>query len=194
MYFLCYSDGAFSFRSKQEDALNNLKIITMQRRKGISTLFFLSFFGLSTVQAQEAIPASGGNASGTGGSVSYTVGQVVYSTNTGTSGTVAQGVQQPYEISVVTGNQDIRGITLSCLVYPNPATDFVILNIQDLDNQNLVYLLYDINGKILETKEVRNNETTIHMGILVAGTYFLKIVETIHASSQEVRTFKIIKK
>ena len=31
------------------------------------------------------------------------VGQVVYITSTGINGSVAQGVQQPYEISVITG-------------------------------------------------------------------------------------------
>ena len=46
----------------------------------------LLFLGLSNLQAQEAVPASGGEAGGSGGSVSYTVGQVVYTTKTGTNG------------------------------------------------------------------------------------------------------------
>ena len=39
--------------------------------------------GLTGLQAQEAIPALGSNASGSGGTVNYMVGQVVYTTNTG---------------------------------------------------------------------------------------------------------------
>lgn len=39
----------------------------------ISTIFLLGI-GLTGLQAQEAIPATGGNASGSGGSVSYSVG------------------------------------------------------------------------------------------------------------------------
>ncbi|MFT6196114.1 MAG: hypothetical protein ACJAXY_000429, partial [Nonlabens sp.] len=42
--------------------------------------------------SQQTIPTSGGDATGSGGSSSYTVGQLVYTTNTG-SGTVIQGVQ-----------------------------------------------------------------------------------------------------
>ena len=60
--------------------------------------------------AQEAIPAAGSNAIGSGGSVSYSVGQVVYTINTGTNGSVAEGVQQPYEISVVVGIEQAKDI------------------------------------------------------------------------------------
>lgn len=52
--------------------------------------------GLTGLQAQEAIPASGID-----GSVNCMVGQVVYATNTGANGSFSQGVQQPYEISVI---------------------------------------------------------------------------------------------
>ena len=54
--------------------------------------FCLFVLGM-TIQAQNAIPAAGGNAAGAGGTVSYTVGQAVYTTNTGTTGSVVQGVQ-----------------------------------------------------------------------------------------------------
>ena len=55
------------------------------------------------LHAQETVPATGGDATRAGGSSSYTLGQVVYTTNTGTNGSVAQGVQQPYEISISVG-------------------------------------------------------------------------------------------
>ena len=150
--------------------------------------------GLTSLQAQEAIPASGGNASGSGGTVSYTVGQVVYTTNTGTNGSVAQGVQQPYEISVVSGIEQAKGINLECSAYPNPTTDFLTLKVENYDNKNLSYQLFDISGKLLKTEKLTGNEITISMANLVSATYFLKVVQTKHASSQqEIKTFKIIK-
>jgi len=67
--------------------------------------------GLTGLQAQESVNATGGNALGNGGTASYSVGQMIYTTNTGTGGnTVAQGVQQPFEISVVTGIEEAQGI------------------------------------------------------------------------------------
>ncbi len=56
-------------------------------------LLILVFFCLSDANAQQTAPASGGQSSGCGGSVSYSIGQVFYSTHTGEGGTVAEGAQ-----------------------------------------------------------------------------------------------------
>lgn len=154
----------------------------------ISALLLLGL-GLTGLHAQEAIPASGGNASGSGGSSSYIIGQVVYITNTGLNGSVAQGIQQPFEISVVIGIEEAKFITLQCVTYPNPATDFLILKVYNYENMSLSYQLYDINGKLLENKKVEGNETSIAMSNLIPATYFLKVIQ----SNKEVKTFKIIK-
>lgn len=145
--------------------------------------------GLTGLQAQEAIPASGGNASGSGGTVNYTVGQVVYTTNTGTNGSVAQGVQQPYEISVVSEIEQTKDIYLMCTIYPNPTTNFLTLKIENFNNKNLSYQLYDIQGKLLENKKMNENNTIIVMKNLVPAIYFLKVIK----ENKEIKIFKIIK-
>jgi len=153
-------------------------------------LFSLALNGL---QAQQTIPTSGGDASGSGGSASYSIGQMVYTTNTGTNGSVAQGVQQPFEISVVTGIDEAKDITLQCTAYPNPTTDLLTLKIDasaKLSIQSISYQLFDISGKLLETKKVEGSETSIAMGSLVPTTYFLKVIQ----NNKEIKTFKIIKK
>ena len=145
--------------------------------------------GLTGLHAQNTIPASGGNASGSGGTVNYTVGQVVYTTNTGTNGSSGQGVQQPYEISVVTGIEEALGISLEIGVYPIPATDFVKLRIKNYEVQNLRYQLYDNNGSLLLDNKVEGSETSIIMNNLVPAIYFLKVTD----NKKVVKTFKIIK-
>ena len=161
----------------------------MKKKKTILIGFFLIAFGLKCIQAQEAVSTSGGDATGTGGSVSYSVGQIVYTTNTGTTGSVAQGVQQPYEISVVNSIEEAKNITLSCSAYPNPTTDFVKLNVENYKLENLSYQVYDINGKLLENKKIEGNETKIVMSNLVQATYFIKVIQ----SDKEIKIFKIIK-
>ncbi|MCE9538272.1 MAG: T9SS type A sorting domain-containing protein [Bacteroidetes bacterium] len=151
-----------------------------------SVLIFLGV-GLSTLQAQKSVPASGGDASGSEGTVSYTVGQVIYTTYTGTNGSMAQGVQQPYEISVVAGIADENGINLTLLAYPNPATEYIKLKADK--TENLTYQLYDISGKLLDNKKIEDSETNIAMSNFVNATYFLKISN----NNKEVKTFKIIK-
>ncbi len=161
----------------------------MRNKKLILSTVLLFSIGLSGLHAQDAISASGGNASGSGGSASYTVGQVVYTTNTGTNGSAAQGVQQPYEISVVTAVEKALDISLEMIVYPNPATDFIMLKISNYDIQNLRYQLYDISGNILQQNKVEANETSIAMSNYVSATYFLKVSD----NNKVVKTFKIIK-
>ncbi len=161
----------------------------MRHKKLKLSTVFLLVLGLTGLQAQESVNTTGSNASGSGGSVSYTVGQVVYTTNTGTNGSVAQGVQQPYEISVVTAIEEAKGINLSVSAYPNPTTDFLNLKVENYDNTNLSYQLFDMNGKLLETKKIEGNQTSIVMSNLVPATYFVKVTE----SNKEVKTFKIIK-
>lgn len=50
----------------------------MYKKKVKLCILLLSGLGLAGLQAQEAVPATGGNASGSGGTVSYSVGQIVY--------------------------------------------------------------------------------------------------------------------
>ena len=162
----------------------------MKKNKLKLSLVAILFLGLSNLQAQEAIPTAGGEASGSGGTASYTVGQVVYTTNQGTGGnTVAQGVQQPFEISVVTGIAEAKGINLSVTAYPNPTTDYLTLRIDEFEISNLSYQLYDMQGKLLQSEKIRDNQTSIVMSNLVPATYFVKVIQ----GKKELKSFKIIK-
>jgi hypothetical protein len=159
----------------------------------LSAMLLLAI-GLAELKAQEAIPAAGGNALGAGGSVSYTVGQVLYTTCTGTNGSVAAGIQQPYEISVVTGLKNDIGIRLVCKAYPNPTADFLILQIEGDVQSHYTAFLYNMLGVILKSIKIEVTETTIDMSNLVTATYYLKIVNITNPSStEEIKTFKIIK-
>ena len=158
--------------------------------KSSAMLIAFSLFGFgSSVFSQNAIPASGGNASGAGGSVSYSIGQVVYKLNAGTNGSVSQGVQQPYEISVVTSNKGTENIQLEIAVFPNPVRDNLTLRIIGDIPLQCVANVYDMNGSILITKKIDGNETSVSMDDFLPGTYFLKVAQ----GNKEVKTFKIVK-
>lgn len=150
---------------------------------------FCLFAFVTTIQAQNSFPAAGGNATGAGGSLSYTIGQVVYTTTTGSNGSLTQGVQLPFEISVVTAIAETSGITLTMSVYPNPANGFITLKIESYDTKNLSYMLSDMNGMLLQNNPVPGNETRIQLGSILPGTYILKVIE----NKKEIKTFKIIK-
>jgi hypothetical protein len=147
-------------------------------------------FSLTGLFAQEAIPAVGGDASGAGGSVSYTVGQTLYETHSGSTGSVAQGVQQPFEILELPGVGSPMGISLHCVVFPNPVTEFVLLRIADQSLEGLSYQLYNLQGKMLERREITGDITEIPMSSLGAATYLIKVTR----KNEELKAFKIIKK
>ena len=140
------------------------------------------------LQAQETVPSTGGDASGAGGSSSYTIGQVVYTTNSGTNGSVSHGVQQPYEISIVTG-VDESTINLEMVVFPNPTTNYIQLKIENEVIENLKFQLIDLDGKIIETKVLVSKQTTINMNTLPKAIYFLNVLR----NNQTIKSFKVIK-
>ena len=161
----------------------------MRHKKLKLSAVLLLGLGLTGLQAHTSINATGGNASGSGGSASYSVGQVVYTTNTRTNGSVAQGVQQPFEISVVTAIEEAKGINLSVSAYPNPTTDYLTLEVKEFELSNMSFQLYDMSGKLLQNEKITGNQTSIVMSNLVPATYFVKVIQ----DNKEVKTFKIIK-
>jgi hypothetical protein len=153
-------------------------------------LICVCLFGYGTfIIAQTTIPTSGGNATGSGGTSSYSVGQIVYTTYTGTNGSVSQGVQQPFEISVLTGIEEAKDISLEIAAYPNPARDFVKLIIKNFEVLNLKYRLYDFNGRLIKENVVEGNETNISMQDCLPATYILKVLQ----GNKEIKSFKVIK-
>lgn len=153
-----------------------------------STLLFV-LFAAFTIQAQDAIVVSGGEASGPGGSSSYSVGQALYTTNTSNTGSLVQGVQQAVEIFTLS-NTNFTALTLSAVVYPNPANDKIVLSLRDSSIKELSYVLYDLNGKVLYSGLVQQSETRIALHSLQRGIYILKV----NKNNNELKTFKVIKK
>ena len=140
-----------------------------------------------TIQAQDAIPVSGGEAAGSGGTVSYSVGQLMYTTNIG-SGTVSQGIQQSFEFQTLS-NTELTTVNLTVVTYPNPTKDFIILKITDSALNNLRYSLFDVNGKSIASDSITESSTQIQLKHLSIGAYILKVSQ----QNQSLKTFKILK-
>jgi len=139
-------------------------------------------------QAQESANASGGDATGSGGTVAYSIGQVVYTTNTGSNGSVAQGVQHAYEIFTV-GIKETE-LNISLIAFPNPTTENLTLQISDYNNEKLSYQLFDIQGKQLNNGQITAQQTQINMNGLPSATYFINVV---NQENKKVQSFKVIK-
>lgn len=122
--------------------------------------------------AQQTVVSGGGEAEGTGGSASYTIGQIFYHTH-GTGYTVSEGVQQPYEISVITAISPDPGISLT--VYPNPTRDFLQLKLEQYSHEKMEFHIFDNQGRLAEKGIISGETTRIAMAHLEAGVYFLRV-------------------
>ena len=154
------------------------------------TLSFLAFLLSLSVNAQTAhqvLSATGGDATGSGGTVAYSVGQIVYTTNTGTTGSVAQGVDQAYEISSVGIKETALNISLS--IFPNPTSDYLTLKVEDYNNEALSYNLINEQGKLVMNEQITNQDTQVAMSTLARGAYFINVLQ----ANKKIQTFKIIK-
>ncbi len=140
------------------------------------------------MQAQESVNASGGDAIGSGGSVAYSIGQVVYTAQTGSNGSVAQGVQQAYEIFKVGINE--TDFNLSILIFPNPTVDQLIIDMGEFNNEPLAYQLYDMQGRLLGSGQLLSPQTFITTTSLPSGAYLAHIINQAY---RKIQTFKIIK-
>ena len=152
------------------------------------TLIAAGILWAGFAQAQESANSSGGDATGSGGTVAYSIGQVVYTTNTGTNGSAAQGVQHAYEILTVGVKETDPNIRLTA--FPNPTTENLIMQILDYNNEMLSYQLFDIQGKLLSNGQVTAQQTQINMNGLPSATYFINVV---NQENKKFQSFKIIK-
>ena len=150
-------------------------------------LIIVIFFSSLSYGQQALIPA-GGNATGSSGNSSFTVGQIAYTTNSNANYSVAEGVQQPFEISILSVDEYIQS-NIQLTVYPNPTLDYLTLNIDTLETEGLEYSLIDINGKLLSEEKITNQLTTINFTSMPSSTYFIKVA----VKDKNVKTFKIIK-
>ncbi|MEI6766680.1 MAG: T9SS type A sorting domain-containing protein [Bacteroidota bacterium] len=144
--------------------------------------------GVMNLTAQVSTASSGGDATGPGGSVSYTIGQLDYVQSSGGGATVSQGVQQPYEI-FSSSVEEMKGIELSASVMPNPVEGVLTLTIDENHYQNLRWSLFDMQGRQIGNNAITSAVTTFQMGDLSSGNYFLKISD----NQKEIKSFKIIK-
>jgi hypothetical protein len=154
----------------------NNKILT-------TSCLFLGAF----VFGQTSMNASGGGASNPSGSISYSIGQVTYQSTSNTSGSVSQGVQNAFEISTLSLEEN--SLHLSLMAYPNPTQELLNLSVGNYSQEKLAYKLVDLEGKVISEATIHSETTAIDMKQLPVATYFVEV----HNEGKKVHVFKIIK-
>lgn len=84
---------------------------------------------------------------------------------------------------------DVKLSTANVVVYPNPATSYVNVNLADDDYKNVKYDLFDLTGKKVLSEVAKASQQDVSVAALPAGVYYLKITK----NGAEIKTAKIIK-
>jgi hypothetical protein len=155
----------------------------------IKTIFFILQITLSVIniKAQQLVTSAGGSYSSPTLSVTYSVGEIVTETFSGTTIKLTQGFHQPsYTIST---KNEILPVGSSIMAFPNPTKDLIKLTVTDPQNKNFSYKVIDAKGQVIMENKVKQAISELPFSSLSPSVYFLKIYE----NKKEVKTFKIVK-
>ncbi len=160
--------------------------------KKLFSAISLVLLAVMSLSAQSSLVGTGGEASGSGGSVSYSVGQIAVQSNSDGTTSISEGVQQPYEISIV-GVDNYPGITLNAVVYPNPTQGYLQLVIRNegsgVKNGQWGVKVFDTNGNFLLSKKIGDETTQLDLSSYATGTYYVNI----YSGKDVMKTFKVVK-
>ncbi len=151
-------------------------------------LIWMMIHGAVLVTAQQVIASCGGTETATGYTVDWTLGEPVIETISGSNNTLTQGMHQSN--LVVTSLRDLTYPGLEIHVYPNPAGDFLTIEIIRQGNGVLFYKLSDFTGRRLAQEEMQNQNEKIDMRNFSEGIYLIHILNSQH---EPVKVYKIIK-
>lgn len=150
-------------------------------------LLTLAIAGTSVLSAQVSVNASGGNASGAGGTASFSVGQVFYLSGSGSGGNYQSGVQHAYEIFTTGLALPDKPTVVS--VFPNPTADVLQVQFAEPGTATGTYRLMDALGKVLLSNNITGQSAQISMADLPPGNYFLQVIR----NNREIQSFTVLK-
>ena len=121
-------------------------------KKLLLILLCLPMIGFGQVTTPSVISSSGDSYSNGGIMMDYTLGEIVVETHANSTTILTQGFHQgDLKVSTAVVNIDIK-----TKIYPNPTTNFLIVELEK--NVNAELLVYDINGKLVIKDKLINEQ------------------------------------
>ncbi|NUM32754.1 MAG: T9SS type A sorting domain-containing protein [Bacteroidetes bacterium] len=131
--------------------------------------------------------SSGGTATGSGGSATYSIGLPLYTNQSNTSLIILQGNQQPREFVTVTYQKQTKSNLIK--IYPNPAVSFIYIQLSDVNFSEISYKLTTADGRIILNEKITGDLSIVNIEKFSVGIYFLQLFK----ENELVSSTKIIK-
>lgn len=163
--------------------------------KKILLIVFVSILG-SYIYGQEvssSVIASAGESVKTGDvDVSWTLGEIAIETiGDGSTVVLTQGFQQGY--FEITSIGEPLSSEFQINVYPNPASEFIWVDLSSNELESALVEIYDMEGKLVYNNkwEFVDGPNKILLNDLNASQYILRVTNN---SGKVIQTFKLIKR
>ena len=155
-------------------------------KKILFVIYFLC--SVSYINAQQAILSGENSTSSSGGSVSYAIGNIAYGVSSSVNGSIISGTQIPFEIFIVSSIKN-NEVNVDLSVFPNPDYDRLLIKVENFNNENLSFTLYNAEGKILKTEKIKESLTELNFYNIPSGIYLINI----KSNNKTIKSFKIVK-
>jgi hypothetical protein len=117
--------------------------------------------------AQQLILCNGGEANGSGGTASYSVGQVFDMSISNNNYTIQEGVQQTYKVNT-DGLLEMSTNLFS--IYPIPTSEFITIELKSKDFE-FEYYVISTEGSLVDKGIISPQNSIINLADLKTGEY-----------------------
>ena len=139
---------------------------------------------------QTSVNTCGGDGTGNGGSVAFSIGQVFFQVVEDPQISFSEGVQQAFEISIVDGIEEEDPLSFVISAFPNPTMDVLHIELKDEFTGSVMFQVHDAIGNLIQEGEVSTSKFTIQTTDWSGGAYYLHVYNT---DSLQSSTLKFIK-
>lgn len=153
----------------------------------IILFFFWLIYIQNSVLSQQGIVSAGGNQTSNSGSISFSIGQISDRTNSNSSFTISEGIQQAYEIYTLSSSK--LTFKFDVKIFPNPTSDVLQVSFSNLLKEEIEFQLFDLNGSLISNERITEEKINLNMSNFSIGPYLLKM----YSSNKLINSYKIIK-
>jgi len=140
---------------------------------------------------QNVLATSGGIATGTGGSVEWTLGELVIGAFESDNNQVTQGFHQTYLLKNLLADLGDTPLTKTKVaIFPNPTADIINITIAETTSKRKKIELIDMSGRRILSRLEFGNHIEIDLNTTPQGIYYLRISD---ASGLPIGRFKVVK-
>lgn len=163
----------------------------MNMKMKVVHFLWACIWALQSLNAQQGFVTCGGDILSVNGSLAFSIGQTAYSSFHTETGSIHQGIQQPFLSAIVNVGELHHNQMVN--FYPNPAHRelYIQLSSDEISFLAMPYQvrLYDPQGILKKIQAMKTNITEIPIDDLPPGIFFIQVWQ----GDQFINSFSFIK-